>query len=267
MGTRTSCPDPNGRPARAAPAGEARSSLQAPIAATCRVHLHRRRRGAAGARERAVHRLAHRSQRARSRPGHALGGESRVDDWRFVPGTDNLLMLTFDGRAHARVSLGRGARRARQRGPDHGIAQGSTTSSWSESTGRSRSTSPPRRGGAAGDRQGLGQVNSDPLADGQTLRVLAQLDGFTVRSTPCTSSTSRARPQCSVEPKDTLIETCVSPSGLRRTFLVAPTRSTTLRRAPAAAAEAADHVVSLANGHEQVALRASISWCQTPPRL
>ena len=119
----------------------------------------------------------------------------------------------------------------------------------------------------------LGQVNSVILlADGQTLRVLALLDGFTVRSTTVhlVDQQGAARAVFSVEPKDTLIETCVSPSGRYAAFLVAPDAVDNAydgHQLPLPE-KLQTHVVSLADGKEQVALTGfDISWCQTPPRL
>ena len=112
----------------------------------------------------------------------------------------------------------------------------------------------------------------DSLADGQTLRVLAQLDGFTVRSTTVhpVDEQGAARPVFSVEPGDTLIETCVSPSGRYAAFLVAPDAVDNPydgHQLPLPE-KLQTHVVSLTDGREQVALAGfDISWCQTPPRL
>ena len=102
--------------------------------------------------------------------------------------------------------------------------------------------------------------------------MLALLDGFTVRSTTVhlVDQQGAARAVLSVEPKDTLIETCVSPSGRYAAFLVAPDAVDNPydgHQQPLPQ-KLQTHVVSLADGHEQVALSGfDISWCQTPPRL
>jgi len=202
------------------------------------------------------------------------GGESRVDDWRFVPGTDSFLMLTFDG-ALTLVSPSGGAPVALGNAVAiDGIARGSTTVVIERVDGpaaidlsTAQETSLPATDPA------LGQVNgTTPLADGTTLRVLAVLDGFTVRSTTVNvvDETGAARPVFDVDPADTLLETCVSPSGRYAAFLVAPAAvdnpydahmlplPTTLQT----------HVVALDTGTEVVALDGfDISWCQTPPRV
>jgi len=201
------------------------------------------------------------------------GGESRVDDWRFVPGTDSILMLTFDG-ALTLVSPSGGAPVALGNAVSiDGIARGSTSVVVERIDGpvaidlatAGESALPPTD-------PALGQVNGvTPLADGSTLRVLAVLDGFTVSSTTVNvvDTTGAARAVFSVEPTDTLIETCVSPSGRYAAFLVAPDAvdnpyDAHLLPLPQ---KVQTHVVSLVDGSEVVALSGfDISWCQVPPR-
>ncbi|WP_242089732.1 hypothetical protein, partial [Microbacterium lacticum] len=154
------------------------------------------------------------------------GGDSRVDDWRFVPGTDSLLTLTYDG-ALTLVSPSGGAPVALGNAVAiTGIARGSTTVVVERVDGPvAIDLATAQEAALAPTDKALGRVNSViPLADGQTLRVLAQLDGFTVRSTTVhlVDEQGAARPVFSVEPGDTLIETCVSPSGRYAAFLVAP---------------------------------------------
>lgn len=202
------------------------------------------------------------------------GGESRVDDWRFVPGTDSLLMLTFDG-ALTLVSPSGGAPVALGNAVSiDGIARGST------SVVIERIDGPLAIDLATADETALpptdpslGQVNGvTPLADGSTLRVLAVLDGFTVTSTTVNvvDATGAARPVFSVDPTDTLIETCVSPSGRYAAFLVAPNAVDNAYDAHLLPLpqNVQTHVVSLSDGKEVVALSGfDISWCQTPPRV
>lgn len=202
------------------------------------------------------------------------GGDSRVDDWRFVPGTDSLLTLTYDG-ALTLVSPSGGAPVALGNAVAiTGIARGSTTVVVERVDGPvAIDLATAQEAALAPTDKALGRVNSViPLADGQTLRVLAQLDGFTVRSTTVhlVDEQGAARPVFSVEPGDTLIETCVSPSGRYAAFLVAPDAVDNPydgHQLPLPE-KLQTHVVSLADGREQVALAGfDISWCQTPPRL
>lgn len=202
------------------------------------------------------------------------GGESRVDDWRFVPGTDSLLMLTYDG-ALTLVSPSGGAPVALGNAVAiTGIARGSTTVVVERVDGPvAIDLATAQEAALPATDKALGQVNSViPLADGQTLRVLAQLDGFTVRSTTVhlVDQQGAARAVFSVEPNDTLIETCVSPNGRYAAFLIAPDAVDNPydgHQQPLPQ-KLQTHVVSLADGHEQVALSGfDIAWCQTPPRL
>ncbi|WP_431804815.1 hypothetical protein [Microbacterium sp. bgisy203] len=209
------------------------------------------------------------------------GGESRVDDWRFVPGTDTLLMLTFDGALTlvtpptadaaqtAPVALGNAV-------AIDGIARGSTTVVVERVEGPvAIDLATAQEVPLPATDPALGQVNTvTPLADGTTLRALAILDGFTVRSTTVNvvDAQGAADPVFEVAPADTLIETCVSPSGRYAAFLVAPNAVDNpydghLLPLPQTVQT---HVVSIAGderGEEVVALQGfDISWCQVPPR-
>ncbi|MFT4213220.1 MAG: hypothetical protein QM622_00365 [Microbacterium sp.] len=207
------------------------------------------------------------------------GGESRVDDWRFVPGTDSILMLTYDG-ALTLVSPSGGDPVALGNAISiDGIARGSTTAVIERVDGpaaidlaTAQETALP-----ATDAE-LGQVNGvTPLADGQTLRVLAVVDGFTVSSTTVNvvDDAGGATPVFEVDPADILIHTCVSPSGRYAAFTIAPDAVSNaydgyLLPMPE---RVQTHIVTLTDragdtpGAEVVALSGfDISWCQTPPR-
>lgn len=201
------------------------------------------------------------------------GGDSRIDDWRFVPGTDSLLTLTFDG-ALTLVSPSGGAPVALGNAlAIDGIARGSTTALVVRADGRvSIDLATGAEAPLPHTDPALGQLNAlTPLADGATLRELAVLDGFTVRSTSVgvVDTTGGVRPVFGVDPVDTLLETCVSPNGRYAAFLVAPDAVDNpydghLLPLPV---RLQTHIVSLADGDEVVALSGSgISWCQTPVR-
>lgn len=198
--------------------------------------------------------------------------ESRVVQWRFVPGTDRVLMLTFDGE----LTLA---------GPDgsdpvalgtalhiYGIAAGSTLALVDTADGvvgldlATSHAEPIARTDPA-----LGQTGEvTPLPGGGTLRVLSQVDGFTVTATRALSvdEAGAVREVFAVGAGDVLMQTCVSPSGRYAAFLVAP--------------DAVDnpydgyqlplperlqtHLVALENGTELVALTGfDVSWCGTAP--
>ncbi|MFT4052725.1 MAG: hypothetical protein QM677_10835 [Microbacterium sp.] len=200
------------------------------------------------------------------------GGESRAVDWRFVPGTDSILMLTFDG-ALTLVSPSGGDPVALGNAlAIDGIARGSTTAVIERAEGPvAIDLSTAEESALPATDASLGQVGGvTPLADGTTLRVLAVLDGFTVQSTTVhvVDAQASARAVFQVDPTDILIQTCVSPSGRYAAFLIAPDAVDNpydghLLPMPETTQT---HVVSLADGEEVVTLDGfDISWCQTPP--
>jgi len=201
------------------------------------------------------------------------GGDSRTDDWRFVPGTDSLLMLTFDGALTLVSSAGGAPVELGNALTIEGIARGSTVALVQRADGpvaidlaTAAETPLPATDLA------LGQVNDvTPLVNGSTLRVLAVLDGFVVTSTDVSvvDPDGTARPVFRIDPADTIMASCVSPSGRYAAFLLAPDLVDNaydgyLLPLPE---RLQTHVVSLEDGAEVVALSGfDISWCQTPPR-
>lgn len=231
--------------------------------------------GASGARESMLYTASLAAAQAHDAPMAVTraGGESRVDDWRFVPGTDSILMLTFDG-ALTLVSPSGGPPVALGNAVMiDGIARGTTTVVVERVDGPvAIDLATAQEQTLAATDPALGQTGGVlPLADGTTLRTLAVLDGFTVRSTTVhvVDAQGDARPVFSIAPTDTLLETCVSPNGRYAAFLVAPDAIDNpydghLLPLPE---RVQTHVVSLADGDEVVALTgSSIAWCQTPVR-
>lgn len=209
-------------------------------------------------------------------PVEREGGDSRVDDWRFVPGTDSLLMLTFDGAltlvtpGGAPVALGNAI-------AIDGIARGSATAIIERPTGLvAIDLATAEESELPATDPALGQawsVLALPDGSGDTLRVLSQLDaeGIAVESTSVAvvDAAGEARTVFDVPADATLLQACVSPSGRYAALLVAP--------------EVIDnpydgyqlplperlqtHVVSIEDGTEVVALRGfDVSWCQSAPR-
>ena len=203
------------------------------------------------------------------------GGDPRVDDWRFVPGTDTVLLLGFDSAltlvsatGGAPVSLGNAI-------TIDGIARGSTEAIIQRPTGlvaidlataqeRALTATDP----AAGETQA---VSALPGNADETLRVLSRLDGFTVLSTSVAvvGADGSTRDVFSVAPDDLLIHTCVSPSSRYAAFLVAPDAVSNpydayLLPLPG---KLQTHVVDLDTGEEVSVLSGfDISWCQSAPR-
>ncbi len=216
--------------------------------------------------------------RAIERPG----GDSRVDDWRFVPDTDAILMLTFDGAltlvtapapgtaASDPVSLGTAV-------AIDSIARGSSVAIVERVEG------PVAIDLATAEEEPLvatapehGQAWSTlALADGSTLRAMSVLDadGITVERTVVAvvapEGGDDVRTVFDVADSDALLQVCLSPSNRYAALLVAPTIVDNpydgyLLPLPQ---RVQTHVVELATSDEVVALRGfDISWCQTGPR-
>ncbi|WP_292835190.1 hypothetical protein [Microbacterium sp.] len=201
------------------------------------------------------------------------GGDSRVDDWRFVPGTDSIVMLTFDGALTLASPAGGDPVALGNAFTIEGIARGSTLAVVQRADGPvAIDLATAEETPLPATDPGLGQLNAiTPLSSGSTLRVLAQLTGFTVTSTSVdvVDAAGLARSVFAVDPADTLIETCVAPSGRYAAFLIAPDVISNpydgyLLPLPA---RVETHVVALEDGTEIVALSGfDISWCQTPSR-
>ncbi len=239
--------------------------------------------GADGGRESALFTASLSASQAQTPPTpiERTGGDSRVDDWRFVPGTDTILMLTFDGaltlvsapdasgRTADPVALGNAV-------AIDSIARGSTVAIVERADGPlaiDLATAEEKE--VAPTDPGLGQASSVlALADGSTLRLLTRLDadGVTVEQTSVAvvdAAGTGVRTVFTVPPDDALLQACISPSGRYAALLVAPNVVDNpydgyLLPLPQ---RLQTHVVSLADGKEVVALRGfDISWCQGAPR-
>lgn len=203
------------------------------------------------------------------------GGDARVDDWRFVPGTDAVLLLGFDGAltlvsaaGGEPVSLGNAI-------TIDGIARGSTEAIVQRATGLvaiDLATAEERplsaADAAAGETQSVTALPGD--AD-ETLRVLSRLDGFTVLSTSAAvvGADGATRDVFTVAPDDLLLHTCVSPSSRYAAFLIAPDAVSNPYDAYALPLpeRVQTHIVDLGTGEEVSVLSGfDISWCQNAPR-
>lgn len=203
------------------------------------------------------------------------GADSRTDDWRFVLGTDAVLLLTFDS-ALTLVSTAGGAPVALGNAITiDGIARGSTEAIVQRAAGlvaidlataEERTLTPTDP--ALGETQ---SVTALPGTADETLRVLSQVEGFTVLSTSVAlvGADGSAREVFSVDSDDLLLHTCVSPSSRYAAFLVAPDAVSNpydayLLPLPE---RLQTHIVDLGTGEEVQALSGfDISWCQSAPR-
>lgn len=233
--------------------------------------------GAGGGLESALFTASLADARAEDAPAQLqiTGGDSRIDDWRFVPGTDAVLLLTFDS-ALTLVSASGGTPVALGNAITiDGIARGSSEAIVQRASGlvaidlasaEERALTPTDP--AAGETQAVTALPGD--AD-ETLRVLSRLDGFTVLSTTVAvvAADGATRDVFSVAADELLIHTCVSPSSRYAAFLVAPEAVSNpydayLLPLPE---RLQTHIVDLGTGEEVSVLSGfDISWCQSAPR-
>lgn len=206
------------------------------------------------------------------------GGDSRVEDWRFVPGTDRALLLTFDGALTLASATGGEAVALGNAVVIHGIARGSTQALVERVDGLAQidlaTAAEERLAPTAPDLGQPGAVTPLPGDSGATLRVLAHLEGFTVLSTDVAvvDAGGAARTVFTVAPQDTLLQTCVSPSGRYAALLIAPDTVDNAYDGYALPlpTRLETHVIALdgdAPDNEVVALSGwDISWCQNATR-
>ncbi|MCK6079458.1 hypothetical protein KZX37_02345 [Microbacterium sp. EYE_5] len=199
------------------------------------------------------------------------GGDARVEDWWFVPGTDSILMLTFDGALSLIAADGSDPV---ELGNATGIDDIAGTTAFIErvdgpavvdlTTGE-ESALPPTD-------EALGQTGEIlALADGSTLRALTPLDGLTPLSTTLTQvdADGRATPIAEIAPTDGLLQTCVSPSGRYAAVTVAPdVVSNTYDGYLLPLPEQIETRIYTLDGSEVVAIRGfDLSWCRRGPSL
>ncbi|SDQ49916.1 hypothetical protein SAMN04487847_1630 [Microbacterium sp. cf332] len=233
--------------------------------------------GAGGGLESALFTASLADARAQDDPDQLqfAGGDPRVDDWRFVPGTDAVLLLGFDSAltlvsasGGEPVSLGNAI-------TIDGIARGSSEAIVQRAGGLvaiDLATAEERplsvADAAAGETQ---SVTALPGNADETVRVLSRVDGFTVLSTAAAvvDADGATREVFTVSPDDLLLHTCVSPSSRYAAFLVAPDAVSNpydayLLPLPE---RVQTHVIDLDTGEEVSVLRGfDISWCQSAPR-
>ncbi|RLK52099.1 hypothetical protein [Microbacterium telephonicum] len=236
--------------------------------------------GQAGARENELFTASLLDDQADAEPTAVVrdGGDSRVDDWRFVPGTDSILMMTFDGAltlvtpdavpvalglAIAIDGIGRGAAVAIVQRPNGDLV------TVDLATAEERPIPP------TDPALGLTQtVLSLPDGSGGSLRVLSRMadDGFTLLGTTVNvvGVDGSARDIFDVPTDAAFVHTCVSPSGRYAAVTIAPDivdnpYDPYMLPLPE---RLQTHIVEIADGHEVVALSGfDLSWCQNAPRL
>lgn len=203
------------------------------------------------------------------------GGDVRVADWRFVPDTDSMLLLTFDSRLLLTDAQGGNAAPLGSALAIDGIARGSSVAVVERLEGireidlTDGSEEPLVE---AADAPGLpGRATPIPGLDAGTIRSFADIadDGrFVSTIVSHVDAAGSARTLLDVPGTDTVLQTCVSPSGRYAAVLVAPQAvDNPFDRYQLPLPERLlTHLVEIDTGTELVALQGfDLSWCQVPP--
>ncbi|HET8926907.1 MAG TPA: hypothetical protein VFN24_03665 [Microbacterium sp.] len=205
------------------------------------------------------------------------GDEKRVADWRFVPDTDSILVLAYDGRLLLSAADGAGSVDLGTGMQIDGIARGSSAAIVQTPEGLAAldltdGTQQPLVGTEVDGLQGV--VTPIPGEGAGTVRQYLVLDG----DDPGThvyrvDDDGSATPLFSVPDGDAVLQTCVSPSGRYVAMTVAPNLvdnayDSYLMPVPRTVET---HIVELDGATAGTALPAlagfDLSWCQTPPPL
>jgi hypothetical protein len=238
--------------------------------------------GTAGARESALYTASVKDAAAAAKPTPVAvtGKEKRVVDWHFVPDTDSILVLTYDGRLLLSGASGADATDLGTGTAIDGIARGSSVAVIQRADGMFTvdltdgkqaplvdATSAdgvavpgfmgvvtPIPGTKAGSIRPYSLVAGPASAQGTTIYRVAESGVVTAfAKLPSTAA---------------ILQTCVSPSGRYAAILAAPDvvanpYDTYLLPMPN---KVVTHVVEISSGHEVHAFSGfDISWCQVPP--
>ncbi|MCC2032718.1 hypothetical protein [Microbacterium allomyrinae] len=200
------------------------------------------------------------------------GADPRVAEWRFVPDTDSILLLSFDGSLLLTASDGVGATALGAAMKIDGIARGSAEAVVDrlEETSVIDLTDASEQPLVAPDID-LGRASSvTPLPDGSTVRTAAVLeDGLPTGRTSVASVAADGTTRILTEIADTdaVLQVCVSPSARYVAVLVAPDAVSNpydLYQQPLPQ-RPETRILEIADGTPVVALNGSaISWCQVP---
>lgn len=203
------------------------------------------------------------------------GTEKRVADWHFVPDTDSILVITYDGRLLLSGAEGAGSTDLGTGVAIDGIARGSSVAVVQRADGifdvdltDGTESALVAASGVPGTQ---GVVTPIPGTDAGTVRQFFVLDdagnpqGTTVYRV---DGKGTATELYRGSPDDAVMQTCVSPSGRYVAVLVAPaivtnTYDTYLLPMPRTLHT---HILELKDGAEVANLTGfDLSWCQTPP--
>ena len=202
------------------------------------------------------------------------GADPRVAEWRFVPDTDSILLLSFDGSLLLTGSEGAGATALGAATSIEGIARGSSEAVVERADGMvtidlTDATEAPL---VAPDDDPGPATTVTPLPDGSTIRTAAVLeaDGAPTGRTSISlvAPDGATRLLSEVSDADAVLQVCVSPSARYAAVLVAPDavgNAYDTYQLPLPG-RTETRVLKVADGEQVVALAgSSISWCQVPP--
>lgn len=230
--------------------------------------------GAEGGRESELFTASLKDPDAAPRPVTVDGADPSVGDWRFVPDTDSILLLPFDGSLLLTGSGGAGATALGSANAIEGIARGSSEAVVERIDGMtSIDLTDAGEAPLVAPQDDIGPATTvTPLPDGSTIRSAAVLDADGTptgrTSIALVAADGATRLLAEVPETDAVLQVCVSPSARYAAVLVAPDAvSNPYDTYQLPLPERSEtRVLEIADGAEVVALAgSSISWCQVPP--
>lgn len=203
------------------------------------------------------------------------GGDARVADWRFVPDTDSILTLTFDGRLLLSASDGSNTTPLGNALGIDGIARGSSLAVVERLEGRQvidlTDGSDTPLVDPTGEDGTPGTVTPVPGAGAGTIRTFAEVsDTSTVLGTRIAhvADDGTVTDLVDVGPDVGVLQTCVSPSGRYAAVLLSPDAAKNAydRYRLPLPERMETRIVEIATGAEVVGFGGfDLGWCQVPP--
>lgn len=202
------------------------------------------------------------------------GSDARVAEWRFVPDSDSILLVTFDGALLLANTTGTDAVPLGNAVALDGIARGSSQAVVQRVDGRVVIDL------TDGSEAPLVEPDTDlgnahevlPLPGAGALRTFSRVENNTTllgTTVAIVGDDGATDPVFEVAAADALLHTCVSPSGRYAALLIAPDivdsrYDSYFLPLPE---QLETHIIDLTDSREVVGLSGfDISWCQVPPR-
>jgi len=210
---------------------------------------------------------------ARPTPVAVTGSDDRIAEWRFVPDTDSILLLSFDGSLLLTGSTGQDATALGSAIAIEGIARGSSEAVVTRFDGMKVIDL------ADGTETDLVAADLDlglrgaitPIPGAGTVRIGVPTDetGLPVgTSVAAVDADGGTRVIADLPANDVVVHTCVAPSGRYAAVTVAPDAVDNpydRYRLPLPG-RLESRIIEIATGDQVVALSGfDVSWCQVPP--